>query len=66
SQFTPIRLEAGRGGLDPTVGVLAPFHGAAYCVYARPPLIRKKLEAFIGDTALQSIRKQHEYFASVV
>ena len=48
------------------MGVLAPFHGAAYCVYARPPLIRKKLEAFIGDTALQSIRKQHEYFASVV
>ena len=44
----------------------AAFGGPSYCIYARPPLIRKKLEAFIGDTALQSIRKHHEYFASVV
>lgn len=40
------------------------------CVYeidfevsAKVPLIRKKLEAFIGDTSLDSLREQHEYYA---
>jgi len=45
----------------------------AGCVYeidfkvtAKAPLIRKKLEAFIGETALESLRKQHEHYASVL
>ncbi len=45
----------------------------AGCVYeidfevaAKAPLIRKKLEAFIGETALESLRKQHEHFARVL
>ena len=40
------------------------------CVYeidlevtAKVPLIRRKLEAFVGDTALESLREQHEYYA---
>jgi hypothetical protein len=43
------------------------------CVYeidfqvtARAPLIRKKLEAFIGETALESLRRQHEHYARVL
>ena len=43
------------------------------CVYeidlkvtAKAPLIRRKHEAFIGDTALESLRKQHEHYASVL
>jgi len=42
----------------------------AGCVYeidlevtAKVPLIRRKLEAFIGDTSLESLREQHEYYA---
>jgi len=42
----------------------------AGCVYeidlevtAKAPLIRKKIEAFVGDTALESLREQHEYYA---
>jgi hypothetical protein len=35
-------------------------------VTAKAPLIRKKLEAFIGETALESLRKQHEHFARVL
>jgi len=35
-------------------------------VTAKAPLIRKKLEAFIGETALESLRKQHEHYASVL
>ena len=42
----------------------------AGCVYeinfevtAKVPLIRKKLEAFIGDTSLESLREQHECYA---
>jgi len=41
------------------------------CVYeidlevtAKVPLIRRKLEAFVGDTALESLREQHEYYAA--
>jgi len=40
------------------------------CVYeidlqvtAKAPLIRRKLESFIGDTALDSLRAQHVYYA---
>ena len=40
------------------------------CVYeidldvtAKAPLVRRKLEAFIGDTALESLKDQHEYYA---
>jgi hypothetical protein len=32
-------------------------------VTAKAPLIRKKLEAFIGETALESLRRQHEHYA---
>jgi hypothetical protein len=35
-------------------------------VTAKAPLIRKKLESFIGDTAMESLRKQHEHFARVL
>jgi hypothetical protein len=42
----------------------------AGCVYeidlevtAKAPLIRKKIETFIGDTSLESLREQHEYYA---
>lgn len=42
----------------------------AGCVYeidfevtAKAPLIRKKIEAFVGETALESLREQHEYYA---
>ena len=42
----------------------------AGCVYeidfqvtAKAPLIRRKLESFIGDTALDSLRAQHAYYA---
>jgi hypothetical protein len=42
----------------------------AGCVYeidfevtAKAPLIRKKLEAFIGETALESLRAQHDHYA---
>lgn len=42
----------------------------AGCIYeidlevtAKAPLVRKKLEAFIGDTSLDSLREQHEYYA---
>lgn len=41
----------------------------AGCVYemdfqvtAKAPLIRRKLESFIGDTALESLREQHAYY----
>ena len=59
---------AGTGArLDSTIR-LSPQ--AAGCVYeidfqvtAKAPLIRKKLEAFIGDTALASLRAQHEHYA---
>lgn len=56
--------------LDSTIQ-LAP-QGAG-CVYeidfrvtAKAPLIRKKLEAFIGETALESLRAQHEHYARVL
>ena len=32
-------------------------------VTAKAPLIRRKLEAFIGETALESLREQHAYYA---
>jgi hypothetical protein len=32
-------------------------------VTAKAPLIRRKLESFIGDTALDSLRAQHAYYA---
>ncbi len=42
----------------------------AGCVYemdfrvtAKAPLIRRKLESFIGETALDSLRDQHAYYA---
>lgn len=42
----------------------------AGCVYemdfqvtAKAPLIRRKLESFIGDTALDNLRAQHAYYA---
>ena len=37
-----------------------------FTVTAKAPLIRKKLEAFIGDTALDSLKAQHEHFAKVL
>ncbi|MFW2389315.1 MAG: DUF2505 domain-containing protein [Polyangiales bacterium] len=32
-------------------------------VTAKVPLIRRKLETFIGDTSLESLREQHEHYA---
>ena len=55
---------------DSTISLSPNGTGSVYeidfTVTAKAPLIRKKLEAFIGDTALESLRKQHEYYASVL
>ena len=61
----------GTGGkIDSTIR-LSP--SGAGCVYeldfqvtAKVPLIRKKLEAFIGDTAIESLRAQHEHYKRVL
>ena len=37
-----------------------------FTVTAKAPLIRKKLESFIGETALDSLQKQHEHYAGVL
>jgi len=55
---------------DSTISLSPSQTGCVYeidfTVTAKAPLIRKKLEAFIGDTALQSLQRQHEYYASVL
>jgi hypothetical protein len=62
---------AGTGAtLDSTITLSPRGAGSLYeidfTVTAKAPLIRKKLEAFIGDTALQSLQKQHEHYARVL
>lgn len=59
---------AGTGAtIDSTIALTPNGAGSIYeidfQVTAKVPLIRKKLEAFIGDTALESLRKQHEHYA---
>ena len=55
---------------DSTISLSPAGSGSVYeidfTVTAKAPLIRKKLEAFIGDTALESLRKQHEHYARVL
>ena len=62
---------AGTGAtLDSTISLSPAPAGSIYeidfQVTAKAPLVRKKLEAFIGDTALESLRKQHEHYAKVL
>jgi hypothetical protein len=62
---------AGTGAtIDSTITLSPKGSGSIYemnfQVTAKAPLIRKKLEAFIGDTALESLRKQHEHYARVL
>ena len=56
--------------IDSTIELSPSEAGAMYAidfrVTAKAPLIRKKLEAFIGDTALESLRKQHAHYARVL
>lgn len=56
--------------IDSTIELSPSGDGCVYAidfqVTAKAPLIRKKLEAFIGDTALESLRKQHEHYARVL
>lgn len=53
--------------LDSTIILSPSGAGSVYeidiQVTAKVPLIRRKLEAFIGDTALESLREQHAYYA---
>jgi len=53
--------------IDSTIRLSPSGSGCVYeidlQVTAKAPLIRKKLESFIGDTALESLRNQHEYYA---
>ena len=62
---------AGTGAtIDSTITLSPTGSGSVYemdfQVTAKAPLIRKKLEAFIGDTALESLRRQHEHYARVL
>lgn len=62
---------AGTGAsIDSTISLSPSGAGAVYeidfQVTAKAPLIRKKLEAFIGETALESLRKQHDHYARVL
>ena len=56
--------------IDSTIELSPTGSGCVYeidfQVTAKAPLIRKKLESFIGETALESLRKQHEHFARVL
>ena len=56
--------------IDSTIELSPSGAGSVYeidfTVSAKAPLIRKKLEAFIGETALESLRKQHEHYARVL
>lgn len=53
--------------IDSTIQISPSGTGCIYeidfQVTAKAPLIRRKLEAFIGDTALESLREQHAYYA---
>jgi hypothetical protein len=55
---------------DSTITLSPSGSGSVYeidfTVTAKAPLIRKKLEAFIGETALESLRKQHEHYAKAL
>jgi len=56
--------------IDSTIELSPTGSGSVYemdfQVSAKAPLIRKKLESFIGETALESLRKQHDHFARVL
>lgn len=61
----------GTGGtIDSTIRLSPSGSGCVYEIDFQPsakvPLIRKKLEAFIGDTALESLRAQHEHYKAVL
>ena len=53
--------------IDSTIRLTPSAAGCSYemefQVTAKAPLIRRKLESFIGDTALDSLRAQHAYYA---
>ncbi len=53
--------------IDSTIRLSPSGTGCIYAidfqVTAKAPLIRGKLESFIGDTALDSLRAQHAYYA---
>ena len=55
---------------DSTIALSPSGAGCVYeidfTVMAKAPLIRKKLEAFIGQTALDSLKAQHEHYAGVL
>ena len=67
-----VKVEVSReGDVTKTTITLSPTgSGSVYemdfQVTAKAPLIRKKLEAFIGGTALESLRRQHEHYARVL
>ncbi len=52
--------------IDSTIHLSPSGTGCIYAidfqVTAKAPLIRRKLESFIGDTALDSLRAQHAYY----
>ncbi len=61
----------GTGGkIDSTIRLSPSGSGCVYeidfQVSAKVPLIRKKLEEFIGNTALESLRAQHEHYRAVL
>lgn len=53
--------------IDSTIELAPQGSGSVYAidleVTAKAPLIRRKLEQFIGDTALKSLAAQHEHYA---
>lgn len=53
--------------IDSTIRLTPSAAGCTYeidfQVTAKVPLIRRKLESFIGDTALESLRAQHAHYA---
>ena len=61
----------GTGGkIDSTIRLSPTGAGCVYeidfQVSAKVPLIRRKLEEFIGNTALDSLRAQHEHYRAVL
>jgi hypothetical protein len=61
----------GTGGkIESTIRLSPSGSGCVYEIdfqaHAKVPLIRKKLEGFIEDTALESLRAQHEHYKAVL
>ena len=62
-----LKIVAPGARIDSTIELSPLGSGCVYeidlQVTAKAPLIRRKLEAFVGDTAIDSLKEQHEYYA---